>query len=355
LIGNDHRRATLVAVYSLILSASAAAFALPAQASAHRAPASSAASAPAPAADAGISVTIVRDGVDSTYLTRATTVGAFLAERGIVASPADSLSPAADAPLADGTRIDYRAAVAVQLYVGGQRRDVVTTAPDVATLLDEQNVKLGESDSVDPQPSQRLDAGTVVRVNRETVWTTLRKQLLPAGIVHRYSPALPEGTTKTLFAGRPGERDVTLHFVQRDDRPIESQVVASRVVRQPRARIVIHGIGEYAAFARLAERGFNATIGLARSALQMMATAYTASCYGCTGYAANGMRAGHGIVAVDPRVIPLGTRLYIPGYGSAIAGDTGGAIVGRRIDLGFNSLGDALQFGRRAITVYVLR
>jgi len=65
-------------------------------------------------------------------------------------------------------------------------------------------------------------------------------------------------------------------------------------------------------------------------------------------------RAGHGIVAVDPGVIPLGTKLYIPGYGFAIAGDTGGAIVGHRIDLGFDSLNDAMEFGRRPVKVYTL-
>jgi 3D (Asp-Asp-Asp) domain-containing protein len=68
-----------------------------------------------------------------------------------------------------------------------------------------------------------------------------------------------------------------------------------------------------------------------------------------------GYRAGHGIVAVDPRVIPLGARLYIPGYGYAIAGDTGGDIRGNRIDLGFNSERDAMMFGRRAITVYRIK
>ena len=62
----------------------------------------------------------------------------------------------------------------------------------------------------------------------------------------------------------------------------------------------------------------------------------------------------HGVVAVDPRVIPLGSRLFIPGYGHAVAGDTGGAIVGRRIDLAFNSYDDAIRFGRRPVTVYVL-
>ncbi len=86
----------------------------------------------------------------------------------------------------------------------------------------------------------------------------------------------------------------------------------------------------------------------------MVATAYTANCYGCSGMTASGQHAGHGIVAVDPRVIPLGSHLYIPGYGQAIAGDTGGAIHGNRVDLGFNSNSDAMQFGRRSVTVYVL-
>jgi 3D (Asp-Asp-Asp) domain-containing protein len=70
---------------------------------------------------------------------------------------------------------------------------------------------------------------------------------------------------------------------------------------------------------------------------------------------ASGRPAGHGIVAVDPSVIPLGTRMYIPGYGHAVAGDTGGAIRGRRIDLGFNSNAQAYQFGRRAVTVYLIK
>jgi 3D (Asp-Asp-Asp) domain-containing protein len=86
----------------------------------------------------------------------------------------------------------------------------------------------------------------------------------------------------------------------------------------------------------------------------MVATAYTANCDGCSGTTASGQHAGHGIVAVDPRVIPLGSHLYIPGYGQAIAGDTGGAIHGNRVDLGFNSDSDAMQFGRRSVTVYVL-
>jgi 3D (Asp-Asp-Asp) domain-containing protein len=66
------------------------------------------------------------------------------------------------------------------------------------------------------------------------------------------------------------------------------------------------------------------------------------------------MKAGKGVVAVDPRVIPLGTRLYIEGYGVAVAGDVGSAIKGRRIDLGFGTYAEAIRWGRRNVRVQIL-
>lgn len=88
----------------------------------------------------------------------------------------------------------------------------------------------------------------------------------------------------------------------------------------------------------------------------MVATAYFAGGGGLNGdgITATGLRATYGIVAVDPRVIPLGTKLYIPGYGPALAADTGGWIKGNRIDLCFNSLEEAIQWGRREVKVYVV-
>ncbi len=67
------------------------------------------------------------------------------------------------------------------------------------------------------------------------------------------------------------------------------------------------------------------------------------------------MKAQKGVVAVDTRFIPLGTRLYIPGYGLAVAADRGSAIKGNRIDLCFNTYAEAVRFGRRIVEVYILR
>lgn len=88
--------------------------------------------------------------------------------------------------------------------------------------------------------------------------------------------------------------------------------------------------------------------------MSMEASAYLPGDGNGAGITATGIPATYGVVAVDPSVIPLGTRLYIPGYGEAVAADTGGAIYGNRIDLCMESYSEAMRFGRRSVTVYVL-
>ena len=87
----------------------------------------------------------------------------------------------------------------------------------------------------------------------------------------------------------------------------------------------------------------------------MEATAYLPTDGNGEGITAMGIPATYGIVAVDPAIIPLGSRVYIPGYGEALAADTGGAIYGYRIDLCMENYWQAMDFGRRTVTVFVLK
>jgi len=89
--------------------------------------------------------------------------------------------------------------------------------------------------------------------------------------------------------------------------------------------------------------------------LGMEATAYLPTDGNGAGITAMGIPATYGIVAVDPAIIPLGTRVYIPGYGEALAADTGGAIYGYKIDLCMEDYYQAMDFGRRNVTVFVLK
>ncbi len=102
------------------------------------------------------------------------------------------------------------------------------------------------------------------------------------------------------------------------------------------------------------KRGIRFDTSRFRRSLDMTATAYTRYDPGCTDYTYRGSFLRKGLVAVDPNVIPLGTRLFIPGYGFAIADDIGGAIKGLRIDLAYETRAEALQFGRKKVKVYIV-
>ena len=83
-------------------------------------------------------------------------------------------------------------------------------------------------------------------------------------------------------------------------------------------------------------------------------SAYSSQDPNCSKYTSTGQILRKGIVAVDPNVIPLGTKLYIPGYGYGVAADIGGSIKGKRIDVAFDTRKEALKFGRRDIVIQIL-
>ncbi|MFI5389403.1 MAG: 3D domain-containing protein [Candidatus Eremiobacterales bacterium] len=168
----------------------------------------------------------------------------------------------------------------------------------------------------------------------------------------RYSPHLAPGERKMLRSGGHGVAWLTERVTVWDDVVVNRQVVAREVVHVPTPGVVL--VGTPKTLAQLRQAMPNVALG---TAITMIATAYTADTATAapTGYTATGILAQEGVVAVDPRVIPLGTKLFVPGYGIALAADTGGAIIGNRIDLCMDSYSRAIEFGRRPIQVYILK
>ena len=302
-----------------------------------------------------IFASIVRDGTPYVYQTSAGTVGAFLTERDVRLGRGDTVAPGWGEPLTDGTQVTIRRAVPISLTVGSQSHVVRTVPTTVRQLLAAQHVRLGPYDEILPPIDSRLDADARVRVVRVAMWTAHVRQNISARVRTRIDASLPAGHLVTVARGRAGIRETTFRYVRRDNAAPTRFALASRIVREPQTRVIVRGVATYASLAHVAEQGFAKAVSFAGHAIRMIATAYTAGCYGCSGITASGVRAGFGIIAVDPRVIPLGTKLFVPGYGRAVAGDTGGAIVGNRVDLGMNTQHEAMSFGRRPITVYILR
>ncbi len=301
-------------------------------------------------------IVFTMNGFTESSISFASTVAEFLADRRITPAADDFLSVDPATPLSDGLAVEYRPAVAVTIDDGTGVRTVRSTAPTVQKALAENGIRLAKHDRVEPSLAAPLAADLAIRVIRVKTWTERIRHRIAATIEKRYDLDRPAGT-RVVDPGAPGIVEDLVKYDLREHRatPI-STLVSTRVVRVPRPKVVVEGLGgDVRRLSSLATRGVEKTLHLAQSALSMLATAYTANCSGCSGMTASGVRAGFGVVAVDPSVIPLGTRMYIPGYGRAIAGDTGGAIHGRRIDLGFETNDAALAFGSRPVQVYLLK
>lgn len=281
------------------------------------------------------------------------TVERALAQLGIELAEGDRTSPVLEARLQPGLVISVMRAFPVQLRVDGAVRTVRTVGGTVGQLLTDAGIELGPLDYVEPEPATPLSPSLEIRVVRVREEIVVRQEPIPYRTLRWAEPRWERGKTGVLREGKEGLIEYTERLRYEDGRLVSTTRLQSRVIRKPQDKII--GIGT-----RVVWRTLKTPLGVIRyrEALQMVATAYYPGPESTGRYAdgltATGMRAGHGVVAVDPKVIPLGTRLYIPGYGMAIAGDVGSAIKGNRIDLGFNTLREALHFGRRTVTVYVL-
>ena len=191
----------------------------------------------------------------------------------------------------DNTEIHIVRAVPIQLEMGGTVRELKTARPTVGRLLDELGI-----DRKKYQPSLNEDAviRKGLRIKLQTPEEIAAEQA-QAQLAAEAEPQLRDGYVETS-----------------------------------------HGLIRYS------------------NVMVMEASAYLPTDGGGDCITATGIPATHGVVAVDPDVIPLGTQVYVPGYGIAIAADTGGMIEGAMIDLCMENYDDCMDFGRRDIDVYIL-
>lgn len=299
-------------------------------------------------------VVIAVDDVEVGVSTRARTVEEVLAETGISLRPEDEVHPALDALIQNGERITVRTADVVVVTVDGEERAVAVVDGTVRDALVRAGISMGSLDRVVPVRETPLEDGMRIEVIRVVQEVIDEFESIPFRTLRWAEPQLEKGKERIVREGKEGTLKKSVRLTYENGQMVHRQELGHEVVEEPVARII--GIGT-----RESVNVIETTAGSLRyvDVLEMEATAYypgpESTGEWSDGYTYTGLIAGRGVVAVDPEVIPLGTRLYIPGYGLAIAADIGGAIKGHRIDLGFPTYEEAIQYGRQhGVKVYIL-
>jgi 3D (Asp-Asp-Asp) domain-containing protein len=235
--------------------------------------------------------------------------------------------------------------VTVMVAADGETQVVTSSAGTVGELLIDLGITLGDLDRTSPGLTARLEDGAAVRVTRVSCQETVEEVVLEPKTTVLAAPKMLEGESKVVQAGKSGLAKRVVRVWRKDGEVTRREVVREKVLVAPEPVVVLRGTN-----------GLSNRSGM-HLPVRMVATGYVPGrCGGSlSGRTATGVKATKGVVAVDPRVISLGSRLYIPEYGFALAADKGSAIKGNRIDLCFDNYREAMRFGRRSIDVYVLR
>lgn len=292
---------------------------------------------------------IESDGKTTCVRTHNTDVDGILEQQNIVVNPADTLYIK---PLAYRSQlISVHDTHKVSVAADGIVREYYATGGTVRNIFEQANLTLGENDTVRPALDTVVDKDIEVTVDRISYRTqTVREEIDPP-VDDRSS-----GKDTIEVPGKAGLQETTFECKFVNGVLTEKKKTDEVVLREPTPTVIRDAIPTPAGtgVTLVSNPGAGAPTEYS-SVLICETTAYTGG-----GTTASGKPAQVGRVAVDPRVIPLGTRLYIESengsyvYGYAEAADTGGAIKGYKVDIYLDTYEQAIQFGRRNMRVYVL-
>lgn len=291
--------------------------------------------------------------VQWTAWSTASTVGEALADLGMVFFEGDLVQPALGAPLGPGQTVMIERSKPVAIATASHSLRTRSRGATVADLLAENSLLLTGFDRVEPGLDTPLAQDMAVRITRVQHAFEIEEQVTPYESIWEADPEMEIDNQRLEQEGVNGITRQRYRVVLEDSQPITRTLDDAWLAQAPVTRVNMYG-------AKIVLRELETPAGPVTywRHIRMFATSYSPDEAGVPrsspyyGLTRTGRRAGYGVVAVDPSVVRLNSQLYIPGYGPAVAGDTGGSIDGRWVDLGFDE--GKLMPWNRCVDVYLL-
>ncbi|MBP1970343.1 uncharacterized protein YabE (DUF348 family)/3D (Asp-Asp-Asp) domain-containing protein [Virgibacillus natechei] len=325
------------------------------------------------------------DGDEQEYNTTEGTIGEFLAANNLSFEERDDVSHDKKEAIKDGLHIEVNQAYEVEINDGGDEDTFWTTGGSVEELLAEADIDYDQDsdDEIKPGLSDDVTKDTpieIVRVQKDEDEVT---EAIAFETETKEDSSLAKGEEQVVSEGEQGTVKKIFEIITENGEEAERNLVSEEVTEESENRVVAVGTKEsdpdpepqedsnLVTLSSDSSESDNNTESASASESEseskrnaggetytMSASAYTVNCSGCSGsgYTATGINLNENpkVIAVDPNVIPLGTKVWVEGYGEAIAGDTGGSINGNKIDLHFQSRQDALAFGRQTVELRII-
>lgn len=289
------------------------------------------------------------------------TVDDALAKAGVRLDADDAVTPSGKSAVGKNMKIRVTRMMRITVTADGRTVPATVKEGSVSDAVRQAGVPLDADDALSADPNARVSDGMTVKVSRVAYREVSETRAIPYKTVEKKDASLAAGTKKVGAAGQEGAKTVVVRQKLVDGKLAGAQDVRSTVTKQPVDRVVLSGTKKKSGTARTAADGtlidHNGRRVRYKKVLTGRCSAYTGG-----GRTSTGRKAAFGLVAVNPKIIPYGTRLYIASpngkvvYGYAIAADTGGAAMRGAIiaDLYYDSYAQCIQIGSRTMNVYIL-
>ena len=235
----------------------------------------------------------------------------------------------------------------VVLIVDGQEIEVNSYQPDVQGVLDENKIEYDSNYVISEDLDALLEDGMEIEVKQIEKKTIRETEEIPYDTIIKKDKTLLKGKTKVSQKGKKGMKELVYEVVYEDGQPISKILLEENIITKAKNKIIKKGTKEK-------EKTESKKKSTSKNSLGKKITV-SATAYSGDGITATGTVPRWGTIAVDPTIIPYGTKVYIPQFDEYfIAEDCGGGIKGNKIDIFMNSESQCDNWGKRSIDIYIV-